>query len=87
MSYKQYQTTDDKWKAKVDTALVAYEADVYNCLAGYDILRYAERGLLKAKEGAHDTTHELLFWEGTGQSRFAFHVLRACRGGFLEYKN
>lgn len=34
-------------QAKVEAAIAAYQADQMNVSAGYDVIRYAQQGLLK----------------------------------------
>lgn len=80
---------DKKYKAKVECAIARYSADLYDVSSGYNILRYAEKGLLKAVEFESVINQDLMVYsfspEHNGNS--AFSILRHAHKGHLGYKS
>lgn len=80
---------DKKYKRKVEDALARYSADLYDISSGYNILRYAEKGLLKAVEFESAINQDLMLYsfspENNGNS--AFSILRHAHEGHLGYKS
>jgi hypothetical protein len=78
---------DKKYKRKVEDALARYSADLYDISSGYNILRYAEKGLLKAVEFESVINQNLMLYsispEHNGNA--AFSILRHAHEGHLSY--
>lgn len=83
-----YNQTEDKWKEKVETALTRYMEDVNDVSAGYNVLRYAEKGLLKGTEFRSEIAQALTLYEFSPEhnANCAYTILNAARKGFLEYR-
>jgi hypothetical protein len=82
-----YSQTVDYWKEKVETALSAYKADVYNISEGYNVLRYAERGFLKTDDKDVSQSLTLYSFSPENNANEAYKILQAALNGHLEYKN
>lgn len=69
---------EENKQSLVESALQAYKDDVYDCNAGYNILRYAIKGVLKINIES-DICLEYYRTED------AYKILRLARDGNLSY--
>lgn len=79
MSY--VRVNKDPLEEVVNESLTKYQNDVFDCGAGYAIIRYAEKGLLNLKEDV--SAKEFLDWHPGNP---AYVILRLANQGKLSYK-
>lgn len=79
---------DKKYKDKVEIALARYSADLYDVSAGYNILRYAEKGFLQGVEFSSEINQDLMLYEFSPENNAnsAYSILRYAHEGQLSYK-
>lgn len=72
---------EDPFKKLVETALEHYRDNVYDCAAGYDIIRYAARGMIRVDPSVDPNI--FVQWYPLNQG---YVLLRLARDGKLSYK-
>jgi hypothetical protein len=75
----------DPYEDKVKLALELYQNSVLDVSAGYNLLRYAEKGLLKMAGEEFNQDLELYRTIPETSANSAYRILRMAQEGFLSY--